>query len=195
MRINQLFWPKLFFEESFESNVKVHVINSKCMSHGSGWLIMKSAMMREKGASFEEIIAFNENYKKKVKHFLSVADLDHLLKSGRLTNTSAFIGKLLMLKPIMTMKDGKGTIIGKERGLNRVLKHYTQEFIKRNDKEMTDFIIVGYTSDIKVAEKLKDKIQLDTNFPGEIHIMQMGVSVGDSCWFGCHFYVFCRKVR
>ena len=30
------------------------------MSHGSGWLIMKSAMMREKGASFEEIIAFNQ---------------------------------------------------------------------------------------------------------------------------------------
>ena len=97
-----------FFEENPESNVKVHVVDSKCMSHGSGWLIMKSAMMREQGASFEEIIAFNENYKKKVKHFLSVADLDHLVKSGRLTNASALIGKILMLKPIMTMKDGKG---------------------------------------------------------------------------------------
>jgi DegV family protein with EDD domain len=182
-----------FFEESFESKVKVHVVDSKCMSHGSGWLIMKSAMMREKGASFEEIIAFNENYKKKVKHFLSVADLDHLLKSGRLTNTSAFIGKLLMLKPIMSMKDGKGTIVGKERGLNRVLKHYTQEFIKRNDKEMTDFIIVGYTSDIKVAEKLKDKIQLDTNFMGEIHIMQMGVSVGTHVGLGAISMFFVEK--
>ena len=50
--------------------------------------------------------------------------------------------------------------------------------MKRNDKEMNDFIIVGYTSDIKVAENLKAKIQLDTNFTGEIHIMQMGVSVG-----------------
>ena len=173
-----------FFEENLESNVKVHVVDSKCMSHGSGWLIMKSAMMREKGASFEEIIAFNENYKKKVKHFLSVADLDHLIKSGRLTNASAFIGKILMLKPIMTMKDGKGAIVGKERGLKRVLKHYTQEFMKRNDKEMNDFIIVGYTSDIKVAENLKAKIQLDTNFTGEIHIMQMGVSVGTHVGLG-----------
>ena len=95
----------------------------------------------------------------------------------------------------MTMKDGKGTIVGKERGLNRVLKHYTQEFITNYDNEMTDFIIVGYTSDIKVAENLKDKIKLDTNFMGEIHIMQMGVSVGTRCWFRCHFYVFCRKVR
>ena len=182
-----------FFEENLESNVKVHVVDSKCMSHGSGWLIMKSAMMREKGASFEEIIAFNENYKKKVKHFLSVADLDHLIKSGRLTNASAFIGKILMLKPIMTMKDGKGAIVGKERGLKRVLKHYTQEFMKRNDKEMNDFIIVGYTSDIKVAENLKAKIQLDTNFTGEIHMMQMGVSVGTHVGLGAVSMFFVEK--
>ena len=182
-----------FFEENLESNVKVHVVDSKCMSHGSGWLIMKSAMMREKGASFEEIIAFNENYKKKVKHFLSVADLDHLIKSGRLTNASAFIGKILMLKPIMTMKDGKGAIVGKERGLKRVLKHYTQEFMKRNDKEMNDFIIVGYTSDIKVAENLKAKIQLDTNFTGEIHMMQMGVSVGTHVGLGAVSMFFVER--
>ena len=182
-----------FFEENLESNVKVHVVDSKCMSHGSGWLIMKSAMMREKGASFEEIIAFNESYKKKVKHFLSVADLNHLIKSGRLTNASAFIGKILMLKPIMTMKDGKGAIVGKERGLKRVLKHYTQEFMKRNDKEMTDFIIVGYTSDIKVAENLKAKIQLDTDFTGEIHMMQMGVSVGTHVGLGAVSMFFVEK--
>ena len=182
-----------FFEENPESKVKVHVVDSKCMSHGSGWLITKSAMMREQGASFEEIIAFNESYKKKVKHFLSVVDLDHLIKSGRLTNASAIIGKILMLKPIMTMKDGKGAIVGKERGLNRVLKHYTQEFVKRMDIEMTDFIIVGYTSDLKVAENLKAKIQLDTDFSGDIYIMQMGVSVGTHVGLGAISMFFIEK--
>ncbi|MBE4907857.1 DegV family protein [Bacillus luteolus] len=182
-----------FFEESPDSNVKIHVVDSKCMSHGSGWLVMKSAMMREQGASFEEIVAFNENYKKKIKHFLSVDDLDHLIKSGRLTNASALIGKILMLKPIMSMKDGKGAIVGKERGLKRVLKHYTQEFIKRNNEEMTDFIIIGYTSDIKVAENLKTKLQLDTDFSGDIHIMQMGVSVGTHVGLGAISMFFVEK--
>jgi DegV family protein with EDD domain len=182
-----------FYEESPESAIKIHVVDSKCMSHGSGWLIMKSAMMRERGASFEEIVAFNENYKKKIKHFLSVDDLDHLIKSGRLTNTSAMIGKLLMLKPIMTMKDGKGSIVGKERGLKRVLKHYTQEFMKRNDSEMTEFLIIGYTSDMKVAENLKAKILMDTDFSGDIHIMQMGVSVGTHVGLGAISMFFVEK--
>lgn len=182
-----------FFEGNPQSNVKIHVVDSKCMSHGSGWLIMKSAMMREQGASFEEIVAFNEKYKKKIKHFLSVDDLDHLIKSGRLTNASAIIGKILMLKPIMTMKDGKGAIVGKERGLKRVIKHYTQEFVKRNDSEMTDFIIIGYTSDKKVAENLKANIQKDTDFRGDIHIMQMGVSVGTHVGLGAISMFFVEK--
>lgn len=182
-----------FYEEFPESTVKIHVVDSKCMSHGSGWLVLKSAMMREQGASFEEIIAFNEKYKKKVKHFLSVDDLDHLIKSGRLTNTSAMIGKVLMLKPIMSMKDGRGAIVGKERGLKRVLKHYTQEFIKRNETDVTDFIIIGYTSDIKVAENLKAKLLMDTDFAGDIHIMQMGVSVGTHVGLGAISMFFIEK--
>jgi DegV family protein with EDD domain len=182
-----------FFEENPNSTVKIHVVDSKCMSHGSGWLILKSALMREQGASFEEIVAFNEKYKKKVKHYLSVDDLDHLIKSGRLTNASAFIGKILMLKPIMSMKDGKGAIVGKERGLKRVLNHYTQEFIKRNDKELTDFIIIGYTSDRKVAENLLNKIQLETDFSGDIHIAQMGVSVGTHVGLGAVSMFFIEK--
>ncbi|MDF2859720.1 MAG: fatty acid-binding protein DegV [Neobacillus sp.] len=182
-----------FFEENPESTVKVHVVDSKSMSHGSGWLIVKSAMMREQGASFEEMVEFNEKYKKKVKHFLSVVDLNHLIKSGRLTNASAIIGKLLMLKPIMSMKDGKGAIVGKERGLKRVLTHYTQEFMKRNNHEMTNFIIIGYTSDSKVAENLKAKILLDTDFSGDIHIMQMGVSVGTHVGLGAISMFFIER--
>ncbi len=182
-----------FFEENPDSPVKINVVDSKCMSHGSGWLVLKSAMMRENGATFEEIVEFNETYKTNVKHFLSVDDLDHLIKSGRLSNASAFLGKLLMLKPIMTMKNGKGAIIAKERGVKRVLKHYVQEFIKRNDETVTDFIIIGYTSDIKIAENLKVKLEKETDFKGTIHIMQMGVSVGTHVGLGALSLFFVEK--
>lgn len=149
--------------------------------------------MRERGATFEDIVEFNENYKIKVKHFLSVDDLDHLIKSGRISNISAIIGKFLMLKPIMTMKEGKGVIVAKERGRKKVLNHYVNEFINRNDKKVTEFIIIGYTSDIKFAENLKAKIQIETDFNGEIYIMQMGVSVGTHVGLGAISMFFVEK--
>ncbi|QUH21018.1 DegV family protein [Alkaliphilus sp. B6464] len=182
-----------FNEKNPDSSIKIHVVDSKCMSHGSGWLILKSAMMRESGASFEEIVEFNEVYKINVKHFLSVDDLDHLIKSGRLTNASAFIGKILRLKPIMTMRKGKGAIVAKERGQKRVLNYYINEFINRNDTDITNFIIIGYTSDIEVAENLKIKIQNETDFLGDIYIMQMGVSVGTHVGLGAISMFFIEK--
>ncbi len=182
-----------FFEENPQSAAQIHVVDSKCMSHGSGWLILKTAMLREAGAGFKELVEFNEAYKTNVKHFLSVDDLDHLIKSGRLTNASAFIGKLLKLKPIMTMKKGKGAIVAKERGRKKVLEHYVSEFARRVDMETTDFIIIGYTSDITYAENLRLKITKETDFTGEIHLMQMGVAVGTHVGLGALSMFFIEK--
>lgn len=181
----------MFLDE--HKDFKIYVVDSKSMSHGSGYLLMKSAMMIEAGASFNEIVNYNEKYKTNVKHFLSVDDLDHLIRSGRLTNASAFIGKLLKLKPIMSMRKGKGAIVAKERGRKKVLNHYVNEFNKRVDLEETDFLIIGYTSDIIYAENLKNKIITETGFDGDIYIMQMGVSVGVHVGLGALSFYFIEK--
>jgi DegV family protein with EDD domain len=173
-----------FLEEHAEEGIRVHVVDSKCMSHGSGYLLMKTAMLREKGASFEELVDFNETFKTNVKHFLSVDDLDNLIKSGRLTNVSAMIGKLLKVKPIMSMRSGRGAIVAKIRGRKKVFKHYVAEFNRRVDEELSDFIIIGYTSDIALAENLRIMFENEVGYKGDIYIMQMGVSVGTHVGLG-----------
>jgi DegV family protein with EDD domain len=185
-----------YFRDKYpESKSRVYVVDSVSMSHGSGWLIMKTARLLEKGATFEELIEFNEAYKYNMKHFLSVDDLDHLIKSGRLSNGSAIIGKMLKIKPIMTMKDKKGAIVAKERGRKNVYRHYIREFKARVDLEMTDFVIIGYTSDIKIAENFKNILLKETGFDGEIFIMQMGVSVGAHVGLGGLSLYFIEKDR
>ena len=185
----------LFYETYDPESYKVHIVDSLSMSHGSGYLILKSAQLRDEGFTFNELVTFNETFKKHVKHFLSVDDLDNLIRSGRLSNASAIIGKLLKIKPIMTMRDGKGVIVAKERGRKNVLDHYVKEFEKRMDSEMTTFVIIGYTSDQAYAENLKLKIVQDTHFQGEIYIMQMGVSVGTHVGLGGLSMYFIEKDR
>lgn len=184
---------QLFYENNPDSLIKIYIVDSLSMSHGSGWLIMKTAMLLEEGYSFDDLILFNETYKIRVKHFLCVDDLNNLIKSGRLTNASAFIGKLLKVKPIMSMRKGKGAIVAKERGRNRVLKFYVEEFKNRIEDELTNFIIVGYTSDINIANTLAEKIKTETSFEGEIYIMQMGVSVGTHVGLGGLSLFFLEK--
>lgn len=182
-----------FYEKYPDSKIKIHVVDSKCMSHGSGYLILKSAILRDQGFIFEELVEFNEVYKTNIKHFLSVDDLDNLIRSGRLTNASAFIGKILKIKPIMSMRNGKGAIVAKERGTKKVLNHYIREFNIRNDKDITDFIIVGYTSNKGIAEVLKEKLLKETDFQGKIYIMQMGLAVGTHVGLGGVSMFFVEK--
>ena len=182
-----------FYEQFPDSKIKIHVVDSKCMSHGSGYLVLKSSILREKGFSFRELIEFNEIYKENIKHFLSVDDLDNLIRSGRLSNASMLIGKILKIKPIMSMKNGKGAIVAKERGNKRVLSHYIREFNLRNDEALTDFIIIGYTSNKASAKILKQEMLERTDFKGEILIMQMGITVGNHVGLGGLSMYFIEK--
>lgn len=182
-----------YLNENPNNHAEIYVVDSKSMSHGSGYLVLKTALLLEKEFSFQELINFNELYKTNIKHFLAVDDLSHLIKSGRLTNASAIIGKLLRLKPIMSMKNGKGAIVAKERGKKRVLKYYVREYIKRVDKEANKFIIIGYTSDIMIAKNLKKLLLDKCDFKGYIYLMQMGVSVGTHVGLGAVSMFFIEK--
>ena len=58
---------------------------------------------------------------------------------------------------------------------------------------ITDFIIIGYTSEILLAEKLSEKIKQETEFRGDILIMQMGVAVGTHVGLGAVSMFFVEK--
>ena len=185
----------IFYEQHPESDVKIYVVDSTSMSHGSGWLILKSAQLLEAGYSYQELIDFNETHKTRVKHLLCVDDLKNLIKSGRISNAGAFVGSILQVKPIMSMKQGKGAIFTKVRGLNKALKYYVDEFVKRQQADLNNFIIIGYSSNREIAERLMAKIQAETGFLGDIHIMQMGVAVGTHVGLGGVSMFFMEKAR
>ena len=68
--------------------------------------------------------------------------------------------------------------------MRRVLSHYVREFKRRNNEELTEYIIIGYSSDIERAKKLKEKILDETDFTGDIYIMQMGLTVSNHVGLG-----------
>lgn len=182
-----------FQEEHSEKDYVIHVVDSTSMSHGSGWLILKSLRLIEKGMGFDELVTYLETHKRNVKHFLSVDDLDNLVRSGRLRYGSALIGKIMKVKPIMTMKQGEGAIVSKERGRKAVLEHYINAFNSRVDLNETDFVIVGYSSDKLYAENLVHLIQSETEFKGDIILLQMGVAVGNHVGLGGLSFYFMEK--
>lgn len=168
------------FNEKRQLNfVKMYVVDSKCISLGNGYLVLKTAMMRNEGASFEELINFNEKYKTRVKHFLSVSHIDSLVDNGLVSNARARLGRLFGNDIIKKMKNGgKGVIVERTDDHLKVFKNYINEYKKQVDESINKFIIIGYTSNIKNAKDLEALIIRKTNFKGSVYFMQMGSTMG-----------------
>lgn len=103
-------------------NARITVIDSLCASMGEGLLVYKAIQQMKAGKSYDEIVEYIENIKLNLSHQVTVDDLFHLLRGGRISKTTAIVGTLVGIKPIIHVNDeGKLISIGKVRGRKKAL--------------------------------------------------------------------------
>ena len=125
-------------------DARIIVIDSLSASRGQGMLIWHAAKEKKKGRSIDEVADWVRTMIQYQDHWFTVADLNHLRRGGRLNATSAVIGTVLAIKPVMhTDSEGKLTPVGKARGMKQALTELVNkmdELGTRPLKEQTVFI-------------------------------------------------------
>lgn len=122
------------------------VIDSKTASMGEGLLVYHALEMKKRGASMDEVIKWLEANLSHVCGWFTVDDLHHLHRGGRLSSTSAFIGSILSIKPILYINDeGKLIPAEKAKGRKQSLKRLIEimEELIENPNEQVIFISHG----------------------------------------------------
>ena len=111
---------------------KVITIDSLAASMGEGLLTLRVAKLRDEGKSIEECVQWAEENKHNVMHWFTVDDLQYLRRGGRVSATSAAVGTLLDIKPVLQCnEDGKLVAYAKVKGRKRAIKallSYIEEF-------------------------------------------------------------------
>lgn len=101
---------------------KIRVVDSLAASLGQGLLVYLAQRRREEGADFDSVAQWTEEHKKNIVHLFTVDDLNHLYRGGRVSRTTAILGGMLNIKPILHVDDeGKLIPIGKVRGRKKSL--------------------------------------------------------------------------
>lgn len=96
---------------------KIYVVDTLCASRGQGLLCYHVANRKAQGASLEEARDFAEENKLHLCHWFTVDDLHFLKRGGRVSATTAVVGSLLQIKPVMHMDDeGHLAVVSKARG-------------------------------------------------------------------------------
>lgn len=94
---------------------RVEVIDSKCATMGEGFVVMKAAQSAQSGASLDEVMEVTRKTIPRVD-FLSTFDtLEYLKRGGRIGKAQAFLGSILKVNPLITLRDGVVEPVGRTR--------------------------------------------------------------------------------
>ena len=101
---------------------KIIIIDTLCACLGEGLLLYKALQQKASGKTIEETAKWVEENKLHICHNVTVDDLFHLHRGGRISKASAVLGSVVQIKPIIHMdENGKLQVVGKERGRKKSL--------------------------------------------------------------------------
>ncbi|MEC3194394.1 MULTISPECIES: DegV family protein [Bacillus] len=159
------------------ANLDLEIIDTKCASLGQGLVVLEAAKMAKDGASKEDILKRVDFLMSHMEHIFTVADLQYLVRGGRLSKVAGFIGGLLNIKPILNVEEGKLVPLEKVRGKKKVLSRIVDIMEERGKDLKGQTIGMTHGDDLETAEALKSLIT--KRFGCEVFIVNtIGAAIG-----------------
>ncbi|MGE7873432.1 DegV family protein [Bacillus paramycoides] len=159
------------------AELDLEIIDTKCASLGQGLVVLEAAKMAKEGASKEEILNRVAFLMEHMEHIFTVADLQYLVRGGRLSKVAGFIGGLLNIKPILNVEEGKLVPLEKVRGKKKVLSRIVDIMEERGKDLKGQTIGMTHGDDLATAEALKALIT--ERFGCEVFIVNtIGAAIG-----------------
>lgn len=151
----------------------INLIDTSAVSYGLGLIVERTASYIAAGDDKDTIISKVDSDLKEIRHLFTVNDLNYLAEGGRLSKSSAFLGGLLNIKPLLHVEDGKLVPLEKHRGLKKVFKRMTEYAVKEGAKGRGHIV---HADAAKQAEDLKKQLLENTNLD-TIEISSIGPTI------------------
>ncbi|OQB14891.1 MAG: DegV domain-containing protein [Firmicutes bacterium ADurb.Bin193] len=164
-------------EERLGKPSNITIIDSLSYSVGYAIVVKEMARLAYEGADYKTVMNYYENRRKKIDVLMVVDDLMHLKRGGRIKPTVAYVGEMLGIKPLLTIKDGLIDSFGKARGKRRAMEKMAEILISKAGKPEETEIWIVHTNAQDDAEEFK-KIVEEGITPKEITISQLGACIG-----------------
>ncbi|MCO4593548.1 EDD domain protein, DegV family [Streptococcus infantarius subsp. infantarius] len=149
----------------------IEIVDTLAAAGGEGYLSVLAAAARDEGKTLEETKAMIIDILPRLRTYFLVDDLYHLMHGGRLSKTSAIMGSLANIKPLLWLDaTGKLVPLAKIRGRKKALKEVVSQATKSIAHRTA---VVAYANDLEGVESLKESL-LEHDMIDEVLIMPLG---------------------
>jgi len=156
--------------------VPIQVVDSLSTSMGLGYQALAAARALETGRPVEEIVHSLETIREQVRILFVVDTLEFLHKGGRIGGAQAFLGSLLNLKPLLTLKDGHVDAVErvrmKKRALQRALDLLSAEAAGRPVRAAVIHAAARGEAEA-ISQEMRSRLDCR-----ELHIVELSPAIG-----------------
>ena len=151
--------------DSGEYSHKIRLIDSLNASLAQGILAIYASEMRDKGMAFDDVADELETYPARMNGVFTVGDLKYLSRTGRISGTSALIGNVLSIKPILRgNKDGYIVQYKKCRGrksaLNELISLVCDNIVEPEKQILGIAHADAYEDSLYIMEQIQKRIKV-----------------------------------
>jgi DegV family protein with EDD domain len=157
---------------------KIYAVDSLCASLGQGLLVYLAWKQKEQGRTIEEVRDYVENNKLRLCHWFTVENLKYLRRGGRISATSAVVGTLLDIKPVLHVDDaGKLIAMTKVRGVRASVKEMFERMKQTAVRDPESPVFINHADILDRANELADMIRAEFGTK-EIYIDSLDLVIG-----------------
>lgn len=157
---------------------KVFTVDTLSASMGQGLLVYHTVQKKRAGATIEEARDFAEESKLHLSHWFTVDDLNHLRRGGRVSATSAVLGTVLNIKPVLHMdNEGRLVFMEKVRGRRNSIKRMLEKMRETAIDLEKQVVFMSHGDCMEDAEYLASRIREEWGVQ-EVVINYVGPVIG-----------------
>ena len=152
--------------------IPIDIVDSETVSMAMGLAILSAAQEARQGLGLEEIKANLLDRLSRTRLLFVLDTLEYLKRGGRITGTTALVGNMLSIKPILSIKNGLVEMVERPRTRNKAYARIGQLFSDMGKPEQLCVV----ESDTAVGQQLVQFLQ--ESYTGSIPTYKLGAVVG-----------------
>lgn len=153
----------------------IHVVDSRNISMGQGFMTMVAAEAASQGADVESIVARAQEVGRRTSLYAALDTLHYLALSGRVGYLAAGMASVLKIKPVLTMdREGKLDLLEKVRTRKKAWSRVVDLIVESLGDAAVERAAILHVDALDQAHKFGEQLQAALNNPVELIYADFG---------------------
>ncbi|MCL2865112.1 MAG: DegV family protein [Lachnospiraceae bacterium] len=170
------------------------LVDSANVSIGQDLILREIIKMRDEGFTLAKTARIAEEIKKTTRIYFTLDTLEYLKRGGRVGPTTALVGGILGLRPILQVENGEVSQLDNVRGKKKALKLIEAGMVEAIKDDLDHInISIGHILNQEEATLFKTNLEKTLNFNISNPVASIGAAVGTHAGPGAIAFTYCKQ--